>query len=58
MTEEKRQIEVCPQCRSQLKAIINNKIVCLTSNCDYIYREGKEFRLEDRTIAELMKDYK
>lgn len=50
--------ESCPKCKSQMKAIINSKITCLTSGCDYIYREGDTFRSEDKTIAELMRDYK
>ncbi len=60
MTPDKRQITKCPKCHSQLKAIIDNKLVCVGIGCDYIYREDKQkkFRLEDKNIVELKEGWK
>jgi hypothetical protein len=54
-----RKIYSCPKCKSKLRAIINNEIVCIGIGCDYIYRKNViEVREGDETIASIEDDWR
>lgn len=58
LKEERRKENECPKCHSKLKAIIENKLVCVGIGCEHIYRNDViEYRKEDSKFAELKNEW-
>lgn len=55
---ERRKQEICPKCKSRIKAIMHNNIVCVGIGCDYIYRTNVlNFRTDDKTFVDLKTEF-